>query len=336
MIRVAHLVDDLNLGGVNRCLDAQLPMIDPEFAHSRLAVTPDRGLPPRVDAEIVVIHFTTSWRKLGWLAGLRLRNPKAALVLMEHSYTRAFEALHVANRTRFRRMLRLTYSLMDRVISVSNEQCKWLMEATSRPRQKFAVIRPFTEMELLRALPLPVRQPGPLRLCSLGRYTSQKGFDILIAAMRLVPHDVATLRLAGLGPDEESLRKQASDLPHVRIEGPVSGPAGLLCDCDAVAIPSRFEAFGCVAAEARAAARPVILSAVDGLVDQSVSSPELRVPPQDPTALAKAIIWLAQQDITVLGALARQSVDGMEAATIAAWNGLLRETAPHGRPMTAA
>ena len=42
------------------------------------------------------------WRKLAWLYGLRARNPNAHLILVEHSYTRAFELLHVANPKRFR------------------------------------------------------------------------------------------------------------------------------------------------------------------------------------------------------------------------------------------
>ncbi len=96
-------------------------------------------------------------------------------------------------------------------------------------------------------------------------------------------------------------------------------------DVDAIAIPSRFEAFGCVAAEARAAGRPMIVSAVDGLIDHAPSAPRLLVPPDDPAALARAIAWLARQDITVLGAGARQSFEGLDERAIADWNRLLRD-----------
>jgi glycosyltransferase involved in cell wall biosynthesis len=327
MIKVAHLVDDLNLGGVNRCLDAQLPHLDPRFTHTRLAVLPTREVPPALDAAIIVVHFTTSWAKLPWLFGLRARNPQASVILMEHSYTRAFEALYVKHRTRFRALLRVTYGLVSHVISVSHGQCAWLIEATGLPRSRFTVLNPFTDLRSSRKLELPVRAPGPLRLGALGRYAPQKGFDTLIAAMRLVSPDIATLRLVGLGPDEAMLRRMAEGMPHVTVEGPVADPAMLLGAVDALAIPSRFEAFGCVAAEARAAGRPMIVSTVDGLCDHAVSSPELVIPAEDPQALANAIVWLAGQDVAALGSSARKSVAHIEAETVAAWNSVLRGVA---------
>jgi glycosyltransferase involved in cell wall biosynthesis len=323
MIKIIHLCDDLGLGGVNRSVDSLMARLDMRFAHSRVHVLPTRELPPALDAQVVVVHFTVSWHKLAWLYGLRARNPNAHFILVEHSYTRAFEALNVVNRKRFRRMLSLSCGLMDRIIAVSKAQGDWLIEAAAIPAERLVVINPAAELDALRALPLPLRRPGPLRLCGYGRYCRQKGFDTLIDAMRLVPPNVATLRLVGLGPDERELRRQAAALPHVRIEGPVAGPAMLFGNVDAVAIPSRFEAFGLVAAEARAAGCPIIVSGIDGLIDQALPMPELTVPPQHPAALAQAIIWLADRDIAALGAIARQSVQFTEQHTIGAWNLLL-------------
>jgi len=62
-----------------------------------------------------------------------------------------------------------------------------------------------------------------------------------------------------------------------------------------VAVPSHFEGFGLVAAEAMAAGRPVVASAVDGLaevVEDGVTG--LLVPPGDSAALAAALIDLLQ------------------------------------------
>jgi glycosyltransferase involved in cell wall biosynthesis len=325
MIKVVHLSDDRGLGGVNRAVDALLARLDTSFAHSRQHVQPARELPPALDAQVVVIHFTLSWRKLAWLYGLRARNPGAHLLLVEHSYTRAFEALHVGHRKRFRTMLRLAYGLMDRVVAVSKRQGDWLIEAASLPAGRLVVINPVTDLDALLSLPLPSRRPGPLRLCGYGRYCPQKGFDTLIDAMRLVKPGVATLRLVGLGPDEKALRELAAGMMHVTVEGPVAGPALLFGDVDAVAIPSRFEAFGLVGLEARAAGCPIIVSAVDGLIDQALPAPELTVLAEDPVALAKAITWLASQDISALGAAARKSVRWTEARTVNGWNQLLRE-----------
>jgi len=301
--------------------------LDPRFRQSRVSVATHIDVPPRLHADIIIVHFTVSWRKLLWLRWLRQRNTAATLILVEHSYTRCFEQIHVAHRARFRMMLRLVCCLMDRVVTVSEAQGDWLAEAARPPAGKLLVINPHTDLSGLRLLPPPQHCGGPLSLCGYGRYASQKGFDTLIEAMRLVPREVACLRLVGLGPERQNLVTQAGDLPQVTIDGPVSGPDLLLGAVDAVAIPSRFEAFGNVALEARAAARPIIVSDVDGLTAQALKVPELVVPAEDPPALARAICWLAQQDITLLGMGARRSVAGAEAHTIDRWNGLFAEIA---------
>jgi D-inositol-3-phosphate glycosyltransferase len=322
MMRVVHLTDDPALGGVNRWLDAQLPRLGKALMHERLSVDPRQGFAPALASEAVVVHFTMSWRKLPWLAALRARNIGSQLILVEHSYTRDFESLHVPHIGRFRTLLRATYALVDQVVAVSENQSRWFAEALGLPERKFQVINPLTDIQPLRALPLPMRGKEPLRLCGFGRYAPQKGFDDLIAAMRLVSPDLATLRLVGLGPSREALVGMAADLPHVSVEGPVSGPLNLFPEVDAIVVPSRFEPYGCVAAEARAAGRPMIVTTVDGLNDHPVGAPELRVPRSDPASLASAIRWLASQDVTALGARARQSVDGAEDQTTQAWYAL--------------
>ena len=322
MMRVVHLTDDPALGGVNRWLDAQLPRLGKGLVHERLSVDPARGLAPALASDAIVIHFTMNWRKLPWLAALRARNISSQLILVEHSYTRDFESLHVPHIGRFRVLLRAAYSLVDHVVAVSENQSRWFSEALGLPKKKFQVINPLTDIEPLRAIPLPIPGRGPLRLCGFGRYAPQKGFDDLIAAMRLVSPDLATLRLVGLGPSRQALLRLAADLPHVSVDGPVAGPLHLFPEVDAIVVPSRFEPYGCVAAEARAAGRPMIVTTVDGLNDHPVGAPELRVPRSDPASLASAIRWLVAQDITALGARARQSVDGAEDRTTQAWYAL--------------
>jgi glycosyltransferase involved in cell wall biosynthesis len=328
MIEIAHINDDPRLGGITRSVPNLCRQLDPVFNHTMHILDPKRSRAPDLGAQIIIVHFPPSWASLPWLLALRLRNRKARIVLNEHSYTRGFEALHVTSKRRFRRMLWLSCRLADHVATVSAAQGEWMCEAAGLPAHKLTAINPMTDLTALRALPLPQRQPGPLRLCGYGRFSVQKGFDDLINAMRMVPRDLVTLRLVGLGEDEAALRAQAAGLPHVTVEGPAPGPEALLGDVDAVAIPSRFEAFGNAGAEARAAARPMIVTGVDGLIDQALPGvPELMVEPGDIQGLAGAIIWLAGQDITALGAAARRSVEGSEARTIDAWNALLHRLA---------
>jgi hypothetical protein len=63
------------------------------------------------EADVVVVHFTLAWRKLPFMARLRLALGGRPLVLVEHSYTQGYEQHCVARQGRFRAMLKLGMSL---------------------------------------------------------------------------------------------------------------------------------------------------------------------------------------------------------------------------------
>ncbi len=140
--------------------------------------------------------------------------------------------------------------------------------------------------------------------------------------MRLLPSGVATLRVAGLGPDAAKLEAMASRLGNTVVGGPIPDPAAWIADCETIVVPSRYEAFGLVALEARAAARPVIASAVDGLVEQVPSEVGMLVPPDDPDALAAALRRMAEADLGPATLAARRSAAGHVAASAHAWRRL--------------
>jgi glycosyltransferase involved in cell wall biosynthesis len=130
----------------------------------------------------------------------------------------------------------------------------------------------------------------------LGRLdANHKGTDVLLSAFRLLAERFSDLHLviAGRGPDSDVLERYAVDLPRVHFLGWVASReqvGDLLSAADVVACPSRFEAFCYVAAEAMAAGRPVVASAVGGLRDLVVNGHTgLLVPPGDAVALAEAL-----------------------------------------------
>ena len=168
-----------------------------------------------------------------------------------------------------------------------------------------------------------IARSGKLRLGAYGRYAPQKGFDTLIAAMRLLPPGLATLDLAGYGPDEAALRDAAAGLPNVRIGGKINGPLAFLSGVDAIVVPSRWEAFGLVAAEARAAGRPVLAAAVDGLAEQIMPAWGAVYHGDSPAALAAAIEAFAARDHAAMSEAARQSVAGALSITVGLWARLL-------------
>ncbi|MEL6859432.1 MAG: glycosyltransferase [Pseudomonadota bacterium] len=265
---IVHILDDLAMGGVTRALNN---FDTPELAdigHHKTVDIRTARVRAETPNDVAVIHFTANWKKLGWLLDLRVRGGFSRIILIEHTYTAGFEASEVAQKDRFRWMLKSAYRLVDLVVAVSNNQRDWILEHKLASAAKTVAIPQSRTCEDLLDLAPARRADGPLKIGAFGRFHRQKGFDLLIEAMARVPAHVAELKIAGDGPEAAHLKLLAADLPHVEICDPFSSPEAFLDSVDAVAIPSRWEAFGLVGTEARAAGRPIIAAKIDGLADQ--------------------------------------------------------------------
>ncbi|MFF5762490.1 glycosyltransferase [Streptomyces tanashiensis] len=139
----------------------------------------------------------------------------------------------------------------------------------------------------------PPGNPAPTVVC-VGRLCRQKGQDVLLAAWPAVLAEVpaARLVLVGDGPDEEPLRSAAG--PSVRFTGAVADTVPWYRAADVVVLPSRWEGMALAPLEAMAAGRPVVVSDVDGARESlpSAHEPLCLVPPEDPAALATALVRL--------------------------------------------
>jgi glycogen(starch) synthase len=147
--------------------------------------------------------------------------------------------------------------------------------------------------------PTPWPKDGPL--LGVGRLLDQKGFDVAVAALRLLDetHPSLELVVAGGGPEADAIRVHAQRCgvsSRVRLLGPIPrDDVRLEMDhASIVLVPSRdTEGFSLVALEAAHAARPVIGTRVGGIVDTIEDGVTgLLVPPDDPSALAGAIAQL--------------------------------------------
>jgi glycosyltransferase involved in cell wall biosynthesis len=270
--RLVNLLDDFTLGGVSRGLgifdcDAVRAVVEP----SVMGIDPATHLAPRIDADVIVVHVPPSWRRLMFLASLRLRNPGARIIWVEHSYTPAWEALKVPNLARFHTNLSIAARLVDQIVCVSKAQAAWLEQAAGLPHGTVATIHPYSANNGVETIAPPRFAPGkPLVIGAWGRLHEQKGFDTLIAAHRRGLMPGTRLVIGGTGPDEAMLRHLAGESPHITFHGLVTDVAAFLEQVDVVALPSRWEAFGQVANEAREGARPIIVSPVDGLPEQAI------------------------------------------------------------------
>jgi glycosyltransferase involved in cell wall biosynthesis len=108
----------------------------------------------------------------------------------------------------------------------------------------------------------------------VGRIRYEKGLDLLIEAFGRICEDRTGfyLIIIGEGPEKKNIEDKYSHLhwwKYVNFTGSLSWDDTIyyMSAMDIVIIPSRYEGFGLVAAEAMAASKPVIASRTGGLAD---------------------------------------------------------------------
>jgi glycosyltransferase involved in cell wall biosynthesis len=141
-------------------------------------------------------------------------------------------------------------------------------------------------------LPLP---RNSITVGFIARLETRKGvLDLLDAWPQVASADPrAQLVIAGRGPLEDAVHDRSNQLDRVTFLGYRDDVPALLQRCDLVVVPSHWEGFGLIAAEAMAAGKPVIASSASSLPEIVRDGQEgLLVPPGQPDALASAILRL--------------------------------------------
>ena len=263
---VVHMVDDASWGGVNRLLECleTTPSGLTRDLHRIMRV--ERGLKksPLIRADAIVSHMAICWKNVPFFSSLRATHPETPIVHVEHSYSERYVALKVNKRSRFDDLLRLSYALFDKVVAVSAPQAVWLnRRGFVQPDQQVTI----SSCVSLAPFELVANQEpkGPVTLGALGRFHEQKGFDILVDAFTAHAPSNLRLLLVGGGPDHAKLVSKAKGQSNIIFHPHTDHPAAAMAQCDAVAMPSRWEPYGLVALEAMAARRPLFCARVDGL-----------------------------------------------------------------------
>ncbi|MEU4354988.1 glycosyltransferase [Streptomyces virginiae] len=304
-----------------------------------------RGLLRRVRPDLLHAHSA----KAG-LAGRLAARGSLPTVFQPHAWS--FDAVGGATAALALRWERYGARWADRVLCVSEAERR--AGETAGITAHWTVIRNGVDLAHFRpgapdpgrdraesraALPLPSSFPadGPLAVCA-GRICAQKGQDTLLRAWPEVLATVPTARLAlvGDGPDTERLRRAAP--PGVHFAGAAADIRPWLRAADLVVLPSRWEGMALAPLEAMACGRPVLVSDVSG-ARESLPPGQGRlclVPPDDPTALAKALGRLLSEPrlLAELGDQARQHArtDFDVRRTTDAVSGLYHELLSRPRP----
>ncbi|CAN1211944.1 Glycosyl transferase group 1 [Tumidithrix helvetica PCC 7403] len=264
--QILHLLIDRNVGGVTASVNSLLrsPLAE---KFDFLLLTPEEALSQfksKLKPDLIVVNDACSWKFLFTLIRLRSRSK---LLIQEHHYSESFEAIEVPSKWRFRLMLKLAYGIANRVIAVSYVQMDWMLAHKLVKPRKLTVIQQCRILEDFLAI--PTKPLGDrLVLGTYGRFSKQKGIDLLLKAMQGIPDLDVELQIGGYGEDEEMLHQIAAGDRRIQFIGQIANVPKFLETCDVVVIPSRWEPWGNVCLEAKAAGKPVIVTNVDGLVEQ--------------------------------------------------------------------
>lgn len=213
-------------------------------------------------------------------------------------------------------LYRLLYPIHDVVICQSWEMREDLKRNFSIPVEKMRVLYNPLDTEVIRQLArtenvYTSRPKGLISIVAVGRLSFEKGFDLLLKAIQLLPHINLELCILGAGPLENALRQQSIEygvVDRVRFLGFKSNPYPWIAGADAVIFSSRYDSFPNVVLEALACGTPVIATPARGGVGEILAGVEGCVVAQAISArsLASAIQgWIA-------GPRARVSLQSVE------------------------
>jgi glycosyltransferase involved in cell wall biosynthesis len=323
---ILHVVTDYEHGGIRFTVEDLISSrLSQDFNFSVCLVS---EVPSLSDApfDLVLFHSACSWANLPKLLSLK---KLGRVIILEHHYNSDFDQL-APNLGRFHMMLRIAYNLVDQVIAISSNQGEWMLDNQLVPSQKLTVIQAARALDAFFAIPEPPFK-SPLVLGSYGRLSPEKGFDVLLEALRHLDGLPIEVLLGGEGPEREHLTALAEGLENLKFKGLVYDVPGFLEQCDVLVLPSRRETWGFACMEAKAAARPVVASKVGGLSEQVVGCGFLTLP-DNPPVLADAIRRLCTQDretLKSLGQAGRDSVRGAWTHYLEKWEMLFYRLIGH-------
>jgi glycosyltransferase involved in cell wall biosynthesis len=132
--------------------------------------------------------------------------------------------------------------------------------------------------------------------------------------------------IGGYGENEEQLLQLADDDRRIQFVGKLANVPKFLEACDVSVIPSRWEPWGNVCVESKAAAKPVIVTNVDGLPEQVKDCGLIAEPTfaslREAIAQVIHILKISPQTLLDWGHNGRESVRGAWERYLTEWDKL--------------
>jgi glycogen(starch) synthase len=298
-------------------LAGQLAGVPAAGARLRAAVTAFHEL-RRLGIEPDVVQFP-EWMAEGLLIARRGTVPTVVSLATPLHMTNAFSGIPSSRNSRWGDRLERT-SARRATAATSTSRLLERDLAAWLQRDDTVIIPPPVDTTAFADVPPPSRT-APVIL-SVGRLEHRKGLDIIVEAAALLQPDVPEVEVVLVGRSNgerdgistvDWLRRRVDELGvRCRFAGqqPRESIAQWYADARVIAVPSRYDSFSLAALEAMTAGRPVVCTSAVGASELMVTAPTLVVPPEDPAALAEALLpFLRDTEAAVAtGALLRQVV----------------------------
>lgn len=214
----------------------------------------------------------------------------------------------------------------DRLVAVSRHGREALLDRGA-PAARVSVVPP--GFDRLDHIPEGGRREGEiLRVLCVAQWIPRKGVLDLALAWRAEDRPGAVLNLVGEtdadGSYASAVREAVAGDPSITVHGPVDNDtlAGLYASADLFALPSRYEGYGIVYAEALSFGLPVVACRVGPVPEVVGGEAALLVPPGDTEALSGALGLL----LSDAGLRERMSTAALRQATgLPGWSEMLEE-----------
>ncbi len=245
------------------------------------------------------------------LFALALRTQQQRVVVGFHSATQKSAGLTKSVRNWvydgafYRRLLRK----VDGIHYLAQDQQAHI-ESTTQLKAPSAVIPNGVDTE--RFVPSKRERNDEFKVLFIGRLDAQKGIETLCCAVEQLAHESGPPRIrftvAGSGPLETKVAETSTSTQLIDYVGYVNDATQLYGAHDLVVVPSNWETFGLVAAEALSSAIPVVMSDLPAL-EHFATDAAMRFSAGDSHALAMLIKQCCSQwndDSAAYEALGRQ------------------------------
>lgn len=257
--------------------------------------------------KISIVHVHSSFagvpvRLLMWLG---FRTPRVIYCPHGWAWDRPMPALVKLAVCKVEQLLgRLT----DRIVCISEHELRTAIAAGISPDKLIVVRNAVSAQAPVAEGDAPAWPEAKLRVLFVGRLDHQKGVDVLLSALALLDNEVHAMIVgASVLADDKVLVMpenvtQLGWLTPGRLET-------LFASAQVLVVPSRWDGFGLIAAEAMRAGLPVVASRVGGLsevIEDGVTG--VLVPANSPEALASAIRNLDDQTLRKMGEAGRERV----------------------------